>query len=215
MKHLARCLARLYPRRWRARYGGEFEALLEDANLTWGDLFDVLSGALRMRLSAWRASVAREGEKYVMENPGAQLRIIDLKDRDIPNGYELESTIEQTGPDGSKTVVRQFFRELDLGDSYLTISHVQRDSEAAQTFVVAGTKGETVDGFRTDQTEMTTLHGDGTVRRSRQTVKTWMNQESIREMLRERYRKGPQAGLSPDQVFRKLQLDNDRRAPAL
>ena len=214
MKHLARYLARLYPPLWRARYGGEFEALLEDAKLTWRDLFDVMAGALRMRLRAWRTSVTSEGENYVMENPAAVLRIIDLKDRDIPNGYELESTIEHARPDGSKTLVRQFFRELDLGDSYLTISHIRRDSEAAQTFVVAGTKGETADGFRTDQTELTTLYADGTVRRSRQTVKTWVKQESIREMLRERYRNGLQVGMSPDQVFQKLQLENDRRAPA-
>jgi hypothetical protein len=38
-------MARLYPRSWRARYGGEFEALLADQRLTPFVLFDVLLGA--------------------------------------------------------------------------------------------------------------------------------------------------------------------------
>jgi len=35
MRTLARFFAGLYPRQWRARYGREFDALLEDVNLTW------------------------------------------------------------------------------------------------------------------------------------------------------------------------------------
>lgn len=209
MKRLARHLARLYPRPWRVRYGREFEALLEDANLTWRDLGDVIAGALRMRLKTWNSSSTPEGENCTMDQPATLLRVIGLKDRNIPHGYEFETTIEQTrADDGSKTLVRQFFRELDFGGSYLTVNHTSRDSEAAQTFIVSGTKGEVAGDFRTDRTEMLVLHADGTVRRSEQTVKTWLKYETIREKLRATYRNGQQAGLSPDQVYQKLRLEH-------
>ena len=45
--------ARLYPASWRRRYGGEFEALLEDAKLTPADLWDVLREALCMQMKIW------------------------------------------------------------------------------------------------------------------------------------------------------------------
>lgn len=50
MKSLIRSLARLYPPRWRDRYGTEFDALLQDRDPDVRDLFDVLKGALAMRL---------------------------------------------------------------------------------------------------------------------------------------------------------------------
>jgi hypothetical protein len=57
MKSLVRWAARLYPAAWRARYGVELEALLEDARPRGGDLRDVLRGALFMQmtsLSFWK-----------------------------------------------------------------------------------------------------------------------------------------------------------------
>lgn len=53
MKRGFRLAARLYPRAWRERYGAEFEALLEDAGLSWRDLPDVLRGALAMQIRTW------------------------------------------------------------------------------------------------------------------------------------------------------------------
>ena len=50
MKKLARWLTRFYPRWWRARYGCEFEALLEDSTITVLDLFGVVRSALEMRM---------------------------------------------------------------------------------------------------------------------------------------------------------------------
>jgi hypothetical protein len=204
MKRLAIYLAGLYPQRWRKRYGREFEALLEEANLTWSDLCDIVVGALRMRFKTWNTSNTPEGANHTMDHPETLLRLIELKDRDIPHGYELETTIEQTRSDGSKAIVRQFFRELDFGDSYVTVHHLSRDAEAAQTFIVSGRKGEVAGDFRTDTTEMLTLRADGTVHRSAQTVKTWIQHEAIRERLRETYRNGLKAGLSPDEVYQKL-----------
>jgi capsular polysaccharide biosynthesis protein len=57
MRRLVRWAARLYPAAWRARYGVEMEALLEDAGAGGGDLWDVLRGALFMQitsLSFWK-----------------------------------------------------------------------------------------------------------------------------------------------------------------
>lgn len=205
MKRLARQLARLYPQPWRERYGREFEALLEDANLTWSDLLDVVAEAFRARIEVGKGGQLPEGEN-TMGHSATLVRVVDLKDRDILHGYELETTIEHTREDGSKTIVRQFFRELDFGASYLTVSHLSRDCGTAQTFIVSGTKGEVAGDFRTDRTELIALHADGTVRRSEQTVKTWLKHEAIRETLRAAYRRGQGGGLSPDQVYQELRV---------
>ena len=54
MKRLLHFLARVYPRSWRERYGTEFAALLDDAQLRWLDIFDLLKGGLAMRLTRFR-----------------------------------------------------------------------------------------------------------------------------------------------------------------
>ncbi len=159
MKRLARRLVRLYPRRWRARYGQEFEALLEDADLGWRDLFDVLLEGVRMR----------------MEQTKVEPRIVELSSRDIPHGYELESAVEYPREDGSKMLVRWFQREIDLGDSYVTLNHSMRGSQPAQTILVYGRKGKVDGDFRTDQKEMLVL---------RRTVKTCLKYDAIRDALR-------------------------------
>jgi hypothetical protein len=53
MKRAARFLVRLYPARWRARYGDELEALIEDSPASGWNLLNVLSGAIRMQLLSW------------------------------------------------------------------------------------------------------------------------------------------------------------------
>ena len=42
MRRWLRRLAALYPRRWRARYGAEFAALLEEVEPDWRQFFNVL-----------------------------------------------------------------------------------------------------------------------------------------------------------------------------
>ena len=42
---LARALLRLYPRTWRARYGDEFLALVDDQGLSWRGIVDVVAAA--------------------------------------------------------------------------------------------------------------------------------------------------------------------------
>ncbi len=50
MKRWVRCAAWLYPASWRKRYAGEFEALLDDAELRWTDFWDIARGALAMHI---------------------------------------------------------------------------------------------------------------------------------------------------------------------
>ncbi|MGP0076089.1 MAG: hypothetical protein ACLPWF_29570 [Bryobacteraceae bacterium] len=187
MKPLALWLARLYPRQWRARYGKEFDELLRDTNLTWRDLFDVAISVL-------------EVEMKTTDSP----RLVDLASRDVPHGYELESTAQYPREDGGTMLVRNFSRELDFGDSYITLNHWSRGEQPAQTVLVFGKKGEVDGEFRSDETEMLMLRPDGTVQRSEQTVKTWLKSDAIREGLRQRYRNGIAAGLTPDEIHQQL-----------
>ena len=50
MRRLAQALIRLYPASWRERYGEEFETLIEDSRPGFVGTFDLLKGAIRMRL---------------------------------------------------------------------------------------------------------------------------------------------------------------------
>jgi hypothetical protein len=195
MKRLARCIARLYPGQWRARYGQEFDALLEDANLTWRDVFGVMLAALEMRMKS---------EIFP--------RIIELTSRDLQHGYELETVVEYPREDGTRLLVRGFHREIDLGDSYVSLSHSTRGSAPAQTILVSGKKGEVDGDFRTDETEMLVLHPDGTIQRTEQTVKTWLKYDAIRDRLREKYRSGMKAGLSADEVYQQIRAANGPEA---
>lgn len=137
-------------------------------------------------------------------NTMSEPRIVNLVSRDIPNGYELQTVVEYPREDGSTMLVRQFHREVDLGDTYITLSHSSRGWEPAQTIVICGRKGEVDGDFRTDETEMLVLHIDGTVQRTEQTVKTWLKSDVIRQRMREKYRTGMAAGLSPDEIYRQI-----------
>ena len=53
MKSIVRILARLYPASWRARYGAEFDALLEDVQPSTRQALDVFLGAMSMQMTTW------------------------------------------------------------------------------------------------------------------------------------------------------------------
>jgi hypothetical protein len=53
MKRLARWTMRLYPVRWRRRYGDEVDALVSDAGADARVVADLLKGAVRMQFAAW------------------------------------------------------------------------------------------------------------------------------------------------------------------
>ena len=136
------------------------------------------------------------------DDSSRRVRIIDLQWRDVPNGYECEAVVEMTRMDGSTTVIREFWRQIDVGASYVTIRHAVRNSALAQTSLVFGQKGEVEGDFRTDRTEMLTFQLDGTVRRTEQTVKTWLKGDAIREKMAGWYRDGAEIGMTPDQIVR-------------
>jgi hypothetical protein len=187
MKRLAQWLIRFYPRWWRARYDQEFDALLEDAGVTLLDLAGIVRSALEMRLKST-----------------AVPRVVDLACRDIPYGYEANSSVELPRDDGSMVLVRSFYRQIDLGDSYVTLTHSSRGSGPAQTILICGKKGEVDGDFRTDETEMLVLRTDGTVQRTEQTVKTWLKYDTIVDRVREQYRRG----VSAEDIFRRANSDN-------
>jgi hypothetical protein len=53
MRRAIHLLGRLYPRRWRARYGDEFDTLLDDSDAGWRTLADVGWGAIKMQFTDW------------------------------------------------------------------------------------------------------------------------------------------------------------------
>ena len=57
MKRLLYLITRLYPRSWRARYGDEFRALLEDIEPRWSDVWNLFTNGLTARgtaMNAWQ-----------------------------------------------------------------------------------------------------------------------------------------------------------------
>ena len=54
MRRLVRLAVRLYPASWRKRYGSEFEALVDDLEPGWRELFNIVNGALTMQIRALR-----------------------------------------------------------------------------------------------------------------------------------------------------------------
>ncbi|HTB20969.1 MAG TPA: hypothetical protein VK708_22750 [Bryobacteraceae bacterium] len=188
MKKLAHWLVRLYPRWWQARYAQEFEVLLEDTDVTLCDVIGIVQSALEVRMK-----------------PTNLPRIVDMACRDIPHGYELESCVELPGANGGSTLVQSFYREIDLGDTYVTLSHSSRGGEPAQTILINGRKGEVDGDFRTDETEMLILHIDGTIERTEQTVKTWLKYRAIVDRVRDKYR----SGQSAEDIFRQIRAASD------
>lgn len=53
MKRLLQWAARLYPAAWRARYGEEYQALIEQMRPGWRDVLDTGKGALLMQARTW------------------------------------------------------------------------------------------------------------------------------------------------------------------
>ena len=66
-------------------------------------------------------------------------------------------------------------------------------------------KGQIDGDFRTDETEMLVLQTDGTVRRTEQTVKTWLKYDAMIDRVREKYR----SGLSADEILRSIRASTD------
>jgi len=71
---VARLLTRLYPRRWRERYGAEFEALLETSRGGWRSAADVVWSGLRERIIPTRGN-PMESFTSMMKRPSAYIPV--------------------------------------------------------------------------------------------------------------------------------------------
>ena len=60
--------------------------------------------------------------------------------------------------------------------------------------------------------QLLVLRPDGTVQRTEQTVQTWVKWDAIRNGLRDRYRSGMKAGLTPDEIHRQITDDGNLAA---
>jgi len=69
MRPLIRWAARLYPPRWRNRYGAEFDALLDDISPSLGDVFNIIGDVLRVRATASDASLVWAPVSQTMRLP--------------------------------------------------------------------------------------------------------------------------------------------------
>jgi capsular polysaccharide biosynthesis protein len=85
--------AKLYPRRWRERYGVEFDALMEDVEPDWRELANVLGGALKMQMKSetayWKLAAVMAAIGAVMAL-GVSLR--------VPERYESSAVVQVTVP---------------------------------------------------------------------------------------------------------------------
>jgi hypothetical protein len=66
MKRLIRLASWLYPSSWRRRYAREFEALLDDVKPGPRQLFDVLKGAIAMRVRIEWSNIMRIGFRIIL-----------------------------------------------------------------------------------------------------------------------------------------------------
>src|SRR5262245_1794472 len=66
MKRLIRLASWLYPSSWRRRYAREFEALLDDVKPGPRQLFDVLKGAIAMRVRMEWSDIIRIGFRIIL-----------------------------------------------------------------------------------------------------------------------------------------------------
>lgn len=81
---LARMLVRLYPRRWRQRYGDEFAAVLEDQPMKLRAVLDVVRGALAQRLAP-----ADYGDTPMTDSAGTVLRFVRVPSALVPIALSL------------------------------------------------------------------------------------------------------------------------------
>ena len=112
MKRIAKWLIRMYPVRWRNRYGSELEALVEDCGSGWQDGFDVLKGALLMHSVRWPVVVggcallgalAGLGVSFLLPQMYVSTALINAIN--APEGVLPTATVERALSRGSLTDV--------------------------------------------------------------------------------------------------------------
>jgi len=95
MKRTLKFLARLYPPRWRKRYGAELDALLEDATPSDRDAFDLLWGAFKMQVTTWSFG------RITLAGSLAGLLVAAAISFAVPLHYLSQSFVEVTAAEGT------------------------------------------------------------------------------------------------------------------
>lgn len=105
MNSLAKWMMRLYPARWRRRYGDELDALLSETGADARVVADLLKGGVRMQFSTWSfAKLAVVlGIAGLLLGAAASFLITPM--------YESRATLEITGPHPN-SVIRQMQPEI-------------------------------------------------------------------------------------------------------
>jgi hypothetical protein len=164
MKRLVRLAVRLYPSWWRQRYAREFEALLDDVKPGWGELFDVLNGALTMQIKTLGTipvvcalAGAIVGGIIALRTPEvfASSATIHLKARDSANvepatAQDLRVSVEKAlgASSGTRNATLVTFLRGDSAQTTLRLTYLDRDPAQAQriaeklTAAIANQNGE-------------------------------------------------------------------------
>jgi LPS O-antigen subunit length determinant protein (WzzB/FepE family) len=138
MRQLIRWTARLYPAHWRERYGEELDALVEDIRPGWGDLFNVMLGALRMQMTTWNslklvAAAALAGALV------AGMLAFRTQDRYVSTAVMRVAPAGQADRDPQRTLDRlqQKANQLLSRDKALRIRLVQAQGGRGPAFVIS------------------------------------------------------------------------------
>ena len=157
MRRLVRWTTRLYPQRWRERYGAELDALLEDVDLQWRDIASVVRLAVATRLTSPEPAARSSGSRSVREGKMKVRRIavgvtlvIAIMIAYVTSGG-LPVLVDGFGPDGQgsflilKPVWVDWLTAYRLGDR-------SRDLERLATlYTRAACQGALSPSFRGDQ----------------------------------------------------------------
>ena len=92
MRRIVKWVIRAYPSKWRSRYGQEFEALVDDYDLSWCDALDVVRGAVLMQSVRWQVVLAASALAGVFVGLGVSFV--------MPQVYESTALIEVISPRG-------------------------------------------------------------------------------------------------------------------
>jgi uncharacterized protein involved in exopolysaccharide biosynthesis len=111
MKSVIRWLARLYPASWRGRYGNEFDALLEDVRPNLRDSLDVLTGALKMQMTAsgFGKIAALFGLAGALLGAAASFA--------MPVGYDSQAVVRLRGKDANAAFVHDLAQRVLTRDA--------------------------------------------------------------------------------------------------
>ena len=134
MKRLIQCAVRLYPRRWRNRYGAEFSALLDEVEPRWRIFADVARGGIDMHVRALTPAALT----VLLALGGAVLAGVGALA--MPARFESRSRIAVLGTDDRTTVMDAL--QAALGGAVESLSAADSMSRADMAVTVTSTPHE-------------------------------------------------------------------------